>query len=222
MIKELRIHLKRGAQAYWVCPLVEESEKLDLSAAIHTFEELKQKMPDVSVALIHGQMTPEEKNASMEAFASGQVQLLVATTVIEVGVDVPNASYMVIEHVERFGLSQLHQLRGRVGRGSKESFCIGLFSDALSADGKQRLKIFRENTDGFEIAKLDLQMRGPGEFLGSRQSGVPLLKFADIDKDQDLVQAASKMAENWLSNDEKRALQHADRWFRNAEKYLEA
>lgn len=222
LIKELRIHLRNGAQAYWVCPLVDESEKLELSAAIHTFEELKQKMPDISVALIHGQMTPVEKNASMDAFASGQVQLLVATTVIEVGVDVPNATYMVIEHVERFGLSQLHQLRGRVGRGSKESFCIGLFPDTLSADGKQRLKIFRENTDGFEIAKLDLQMRGPGEFLGSRQSGVPLLKFADIDKDQDLVQAASRIAEDWLTHDEKRALQHADRWFRNAENYLEA
>ncbi len=222
LIKELRLHLTRGAQAYWVCPLVDESEKLDLSAAIHTFEELKQKMPDVSVALIHGQMTSAEKNTSMEAFSSGQVQLLVATTVIEVGVDVPNASYMVIEHVERFGLSQLHQLRGRVGRGSKESFCIGLFSDMLSSDGKQRLKIFRENTDGFEIAKLDLQMRGPGEFLGSRQSGVPLLRFADIDKDQDLVQAASKIADTWLVHDEKRALQHADRWFRNVENYLEA
>ncbi len=222
IIESVRQELRNGRQAYWVCPLIEESEKLDLTAATISFEELKQSLTEFKVELLHGKMTSEEKNEIMERFKSGKTSLLVSTTVIEVGVDVPNATIMVIEHSERFGLSQLHQLRGRVGRGSKASYCIALFGDKLSQEGKQRLKIFRETTDGFVIAKKDLELRGPGEFLGSRQSGVPLLRFANFDQDSELVDKAKELAIKWISSNDARAETHASRWFESKEKYLEA
>lgn len=222
IIENVRQELRTGRQAYWVCPLIEESEKLDLTAATQSYEELQQALPEFNVELLHGKMTSEEKNEVMERFKSGETSLLVSTTVIEVGVDVPNATIMVIEHSERFGLSQLHQLRGRVGRGSGKSYCIALFGEKLSQEGKQRLKIFRETTDGFVIAKKDLELRGPGEFLGSRQSGIPLLRFANFDQDADLVEKAKKLAKRWLDDNDERAQTHASRWFESKEKYLEA
>ena len=157
----------------------------------------------------------------MKAFTDGQIDVLVATTVIEVGVDVPNASLMVIEHAERFGLAQLHQLRGRVGRGAQKSFCILLYGE-LSETGKERLKVIRETTDGFEVARRDLEIRGPGEFLGARQSGVPLLRFADIEKDTELVEAARQFAAQWIQTDSQAAAQHAKRWFSASEGFLDA
>lgn len=222
IIENVRQELRNGRQAYWVCPLIEESEKLDLTAATITFEELKQALPEFQVELLHGKMASEEKNEVMERFKNGETSMLVSTTVIEVGVDVPNATIMVIEHSERFGLSQLHQLRGRVGRGSKASYCIALFGEKLSQEGKQRLKIFRETTDGFVIAKKDLELRGPGEFLGSRQSGVPLLRFASFEEDSELVDKAKELAKKWIANNDPRAETHASRWFESKEKYLEA
>ncbi len=222
ILESIRNELSQGRQAYWVCPLIEESEKLELTAATVAYEEIAAALPEFKVELIHGKVSTEDKNAIMDRFKSGETSLLVSTTVIEVGVDVPNATVMVIEHAERFGLSQLHQLRGRVGRGSGKSFCIALFGDKLSHEGKERLKIFRENSDGFVIAQKDLELRGPGEFLGSRQSGVPLLRFANIDTDAELVTKAKKLAVQWIENNDPRAEIHASRWFKNKEKYLEA
>ncbi len=187
--------VQTGAQAYWVCPLIDESEKLlsqdiELQNATALHAELVAAMPNVRIALLHGRMKTDEKAAVMQDFAANRIQVLVATTVIEVGVDVPNASWMVIEHSERFGLAQLHQLRGRVGRGATASTCILLFNDKLSQTAKERLKVIYENTDGFVIAREDLRIRGPGELLGPRQSGLPSLRYANIEEDIDLVEAA--------------------------------
>ena len=207
-------------QIYWVCPLVEESDKLDLTAAADRCERLRDRLPDASVGLLHGQMTPEEKDAAMRAFIAGQTDILVSTTVIEVGVDVPNASVMVIEHAERFGLAQLHQLRGRVGRGSAKSFCLLLFDPNLSEEGRRRLSVIRATNDGFEVARHDLQLRGPGEFLGERQSGVPMLRFADLERDEALLVNAVRWAPVWLERDREAALEHARRWFKTKADYL--
>lgn len=218
----LRSVVAEGRQAYWVCPLIEESEALDLTPAVQAAEELQRALPDLKVALLHGAMTAPEKEVVMSAFASGETDLLVATTVIEVGVDVPNATLMVIEHAERFGLAQLHQLRGRVGRGAARSACLLLYGGELSELGRERLKIIRETTDGFEIARRDLQLRGPGEFLGERQSGMPLLRFADLETDGALLEAARREAERWLREDRDRALAHARRWFSAKAEFLAA
>ena len=207
-------------QIYWVCPLVEESDKLDLTAAADRCERLRDRLPDASVDLLHGQMTAEEKNAAMRAFIAGETDILVSTTVIEVGVDVPNASVMVIEHAERFGLAQLHQLRGRVGRGSAKSFCLLLFDPNLSEEGRRRLSVIRATNDGFEVARHDLQLRGPGEFLGERQSGVPMLRFADLEHDEALLVNAVRWAPVWLEKDREAALEHARRWFKTKADYL--
>ena len=211
-----------GSQVYWVCPLIEDSEKSDLTAATLRRDALEQELPGCRVALVHGAMSAEEKQSIMNAFSSGEVDILVATTVIEVGVDVPNASVMIIEHAERFGLSQLHQLRGRVGRGSKKSFCLLLYAPNLSEVGKERLSVIRSSTDGFEIARQDLRLRGPGEFLGAKQSGAPLLRFADLDTDVELLDAARQAAQTWLTTDPKSALQHARRWFAGSGNFLQA
>lgn len=211
-----------GSQVYWVCPLIEDSEKSDLTAATLRRDALEQELPGCRVALVHGAMSAEEKQSIMNAFSSGEVDILVATTVIEVGVDVPNASVMIIEHAERFGLSQLHQLRGRVGRGSKKSFCLLLYAPNLSEVGKERLSVIRSSTDGFEIARQDLRLRGPGEFMGAKQSGAPLLRFADLDTDVELLDAARKAAQTWLTTDPKSALQHARRWFAGSGNFLQA
>ena len=233
-----------GAQVYWVCPLIEESEKLELQTAVALHEELTAKWgqvhfsdahsdsptgvarksePDpISVGLIHGRMKPDAKAVTMSAFVRGEIKVLVATTVIEVGVDVPNASIMVIEHAERFGLAQLHQLRGRVGRGAQESTCVLLFEEPLTDTAKQRLKVIYQENDGFEIARQDLLIRGPGEFLGARQSGVPLLRFADLELDVDLIEKARDAADELLRTDPAAAQRHLERWLGGRQEFIKA
>jgi ATP-dependent DNA helicase RecG len=215
-------HIEEGRQVYWVCPLIEESEALQLQTAQDTYEQLSIDLPALTVGLVHGRMKADEKQAVMVAFAAGEIDVLVATTVIEVGVDVPNASLMVIEHAERFGLSQLHQLRGRVGRGAHESSCVLIFAGPLSETARLRLKIIFENTDGFEIARQDLKLRGPGEFVGSRQSGVPLLRYADLEMDADLVEMAREVAEEMLIKHPAQAERHLKRWLGSREELLKS
>jgi ATP-dependent DNA helicase RecG len=212
VVARVREACKEGAQAYWVCPLIEESDTLQLQTAIATFENIRATFPDLAVGLLHGRMSSADKQQIMAAFEAGRVQLLVATTVIEVGVDVPNASLMVIENAERRGLSQLHQLRGRVGRGTRESVCLLLYQNPLSEAARARLKVIYENADGFEIARQDLLQRGPGEFLGARQSGVPLLRFADLEQDLDLLEQAREVAGRLMESDLGLAQRHLDRW----------
>ena len=221
VVERVRVACGAGRQAYWVCPLIEESETLQLKTALETFERLSTDLPELSIGLVHGRLKANEKSAVMEAFVAGQVHLLVATTVIEVGVDVPNASLMVIEHAERFGLAQLHQLRGRVGRGAGESACVLLYARALSQTGRERLKIIFENSDGFEIARQDLHLRGPGEFIGARQSGLPLLRYADLD-DVASVAAARAAAEELLGRYPAAAAAHLARWLGGREELLKA
>ena len=222
VLSVVRSVVAQGRQVYWVCPLIEESDKLDLTPATVCRDDLQQRLPDLTVGLVHGAMPAAEKDAVMQDFVSGLTQILVATTVIEVGVDVPNATLMVIEHAERFGLAQLHQLRGRVGRGATQSACILLFGEDISPAGWERLKAIRDTTDGFEIARRDLEMRGPGEFLGERQSGTPLLRFADLDRDEALLAAARRTADAWLEKDRDAALRHAARWFKTVGEFLAA
>jgi ATP-dependent DNA helicase RecG len=195
---------------------------VELQNAIETHQQLSEAFPDLNVGLAHGRLPPSEKAAIMAAFKSGEIHLLVATTVIEVGVDVPNASLMVIEHAERMGLAQLHQLRGRVGRGAAESMCVLLFQTPLSELARARLKVIFENTDGFEIAQQDLQLRGPGELLGARQSGVPMLRFADINEDAKLLEAARSLADELLRDNPEVAQAHLQRWMANKPDFLHA
>ncbi len=222
VIVRVRESCQAGKQAYWVCPLIEESEVLQLKTALETYATLTLTFPDLKIGLVHGRLPPQEKSAVMAAFKQGEIQLLVATTVIEVGVDVPNASLMVIEHAERMGLSQMHQLRGRVGRGAEASVCILLYQKPLSATARERLRIIFEHTDGFEIARQDLHLRGPGEFLGARQSGVPMLRFADLELDTDLLAAARTAAEEILRNHPAAAQRHLQRWLGEKSEYLRA
>jgi ATP-dependent DNA helicase RecG len=212
----------RGRQVYWVCPLVEESEHLDLQNATATHAELSAALPGTMVGLLHGRMAGAEKAAVMSLFSGGQMAVLVATTVIEVGVDVPNASLMVIEHAERFGLAQLHQLRGRVGRGSAASVCVLLYTAPLSDTAKSRLKAMAETNDGFEIARRDLDIRGPGEFLGARQSGDALLRFADLQADGALLQHARQVAPRLLAQEPQAAAAHVARWLASRAEFLKA
>lgn len=214
--------VKAGSQVYWVCPLIEESDKADLTAAVMRRDALVKALPQCKIDIVHGAMSADEKQTVMSRFAAGGCDILVATTVIEVGVDVPNASVMIIEHAERFGLSQLHQLRGRVGRGGKKSFCLLLYSPALSEAGRERLSVIRSSTDGFAIAREDLRLRGPGEFMGARQSGAPMLRFADLEADIALLDAARNAAQQWLAQDPAQALKHAGRWFAGAGGFLQA
>jgi len=243
VIARVRDACLAGQQAYWVCPLIEEIdagvsleplrgrlnrrapsrarvEALQLESALETFERIKRTFPELAVGLVHGRLAGAEKAAVMRAFESGAVQLLVATTVIEVGVDVPNASLMVIENAERMGLSQLHQLRGRVGRGAHSSVCILLYQHALSDSARERLRIIYENSDGFEVAHHDLRMRGPGELLGARQSGVPMLRFASLEHDVALLQAARNAADRLLREWPERADAHLERWLGRRQEYL--
>jgi ATP-dependent DNA helicase RecG len=222
VVARVRAACREGRQAYWVCPLIEESETLDLQTAIDTHIALSAELPDLKVGLAHGRMPAAEKAAVMAGFKDGSINVLVATTVIEVGVDVPNASLMVIEHAERFGLAQLHQLRGRVGRGAAESTCILLYQGPLSQTARARLKVIYESTDGFAIAEADLQLRGPGEYLGSRQSGAPLLRFADLLEDKSLVVAAHEAAEQLLDHDPETARRHLERWLGGRAEFMKA
>jgi ATP-dependent DNA helicase RecG len=222
VIARIRDEVARGRQAYWVCPLVEASAALDLQNATATHEQLCAALPGRMIGLLHGRMPAAEKTAVMSLFASGQIAVLVATTVIEVGVDVPNASLMVVEHAERFGLSQLHQLRGRVGRGKTASICVLLYSPPLSDAAKARLKALLETGDGFEISRRDLEIRGPGELLGARQSGAALLRFADPVADTELLLEARRVAERLLASQPEAAARHIERWLGGRAHYLNA
>ncbi|HIH2681840.1 TPA: ATP-dependent DNA helicase RecG, partial [Burkholderia cenocepacia] len=222
VIARVREAALTGRQVYWVCPLIEESETLQLQTAVETYETLAAALPELKVGLVHGRLSPADKAAVMEAFTRNEVQLLVATTVIEVGVDVPNASLMVIEHAERFGLAQLHQLRGRVGRGTAASVCVLLYSGPLSLTGRERLKTMRETTDGFEIARRDLEIRGPGEFLGARQSGAAMLRFANLETDGWLIDPAREAAARLIAAYPEVVTQHLARWLGAREQYLKA
>jgi ATP-dependent DNA helicase RecG len=223
VIARIRAELRSATtQVYWVCPLIEESEKLDLQNATDTHAELCAALPGVRIGLLHGRLKAAEKAAVMAQFVAGTLQVLVATTVIEVGVDVPNASLMVIEHAERFGLAQLHQLRGRVGRGHAASVCVLLYTGPLSPTGKARLQAMVETTDGFEIARRDLDIRGPGEFMGARQSGDALLRFADLAEDEALLRAARSLAPRVLNEMPEAADAQIARWLGGREEFLKA
>ncbi len=226
VVERIGAQVAAGRQVYWVCPLIEESEALDLSNATATHAELAEALQGVSVGLLHSRMPTAEKKAVMEEFKSGTMGVLVSTTVIEVGVDVPNASLMVIEHAERFGLSQLHQLRGRVGRGAAASACVLLYSTGdsgrLGETARDRLKAMAETNDGFEIARRDLDIRGPGEFLGARQSGDALLRFADLATDTLLLDWAREVAPVMLDRHPQLAERHVQRWLGGKSDYLKA
>ncbi len=208
-------HCLKNNQVYWVCPLVEESETLQLETAKKTFKNLSNYFINHKVGLIHGRLDSDKKKEIMNQFKNNQIKILIATTVVEVGVDVPNATLMVIENAERMGLSQLHQLRGRVGRGKKESICIMLYQKKLSDLAKERLKVIYENNDGFKIAEEDLKLRGPGEFLGLKQSGLPSLIIADLERDQKLLEIVKQDADSLLKIDSKYISNHINRWHRN-------
>jgi ATP-dependent DNA helicase RecG len=210
---------REGRQAYWVCPLIEESEELRSQAAEETAAALAEALPGVRVGLVHGRMPPAKKDEAMLAFKDGKIQLLVATTVIEVGVDVPNSTLMVIENAERMGLAQLHQLRGRVGRGSAASTCVLLYRGPLSQLARARLKAIRETNDGFEIARRDLELRGPGELLGTRQTGLAQLRVADLMRDADLLPRVQETAELLLTGYPDNIAALATRWIGTAERY---
>jgi ATP-dependent DNA helicase RecG len=220
VFERVRAACMAGQQAYWVCPLIDESEALQLQTALETFQLLNVTFPELRVGLVHGKLDNAEKARVMTEFKAGELQLLVATTVIEVGVDVPNASLMVIDHAERMGLAQLHQLRGRVGRGAAESMCVLLYQQPLSELARARLKIIFESNDGFAIAQHDLQLRGPGELLGARQSGVAMLRFADISEDEDLLKHARQAADKLLRDFPDAAKAHLQRWMANKHDYL--
>jgi ATP-dependent DNA helicase RecG len=226
VVERIRSQLGQGRQVYWVCPLIEESEALDLTNATATHEALTAALPGVQVGLLHSRLPPADKKAVMARFEAGEMGVLVSTTVIEVGVDVANACLMVIEHAERFGLSQLHQLRGRVGRGAAASACVLLYSPGengrLGETARARLKAMVETHDGFEIARRDLEIRGPGEFLGARQSGAPLLRFADLEADRGLLEAVRALAPAMLDHHPQLAERHVNRWLGGKSEYLKA
>ncbi|MFZ4472523.1 MAG: ATP-dependent DNA helicase RecG, partial [Limnohabitans sp.] len=231
LITRIRQQLEEGRQVYWVCPLIEESEALDLTNATETHALLTEALnppgaKPVMVGLLHSRMPPAEKKAVMALFESGTMGVLVSTTVIEVGVDVPNASLMVIEHAERFGLSQLHQLRGRVGRGAAASACVLMYatgeSGRVSETARERLRAMVETSDGFEIARRDLEIRGPGEFLGARQSGAAMLRFADLAVDIELLEWARELAPRMLDQYPELAERHVQRWLGGKSDFLKA
>ncbi len=222
VIERIRHACAEGRQAYWVCTLIEQSETLSAEAAEDTATKLQEQLTELNIGLIHGRLKPKEKESIMSAFKAGDVQLLVATTVIEVGVDVPNASLMVIENPERLGLAQLHQLRGRVGRGTTASHCVLLYGDALSQNGKARLQAMRETSDGFRIAEIDLKLRGPGEVLGTRQTGDIAFKLADLQRDMGLMPQIHEQAKHLLEEDPAVVKQLIDRWIGHSEQFAQA
>ncbi len=208
-----------GRQAYWVCTLIEESESLQCQAAEETLEQLRQLLPDLRIGLVHGRMKAAEKEQQMAAFKQAQLDLLIATTVIEVGVDVPNASLMIIENAERLGLAQLHQLRGRVGRGSTKSSCVLMYHPPLSQQARERLGVMRESNDGFVIARKDLELRGPGEVLGTRQTGMLQLRIADLQRDQELMPAVTTAAQQLLDEYPRQIAPLLERWLGEKQRY---
>jgi len=219
IVERVRSACKGGQQAYWVCPLIEESEVLDYQAAEASYQDLSAALPDIRIGLIHGRMKPAEKERGMKAFKEGLIQLLVATTVVEVGVDVPNASLMIIENAERMGLSQLHQLRGRVGRGGASSHCVLLYKPPLGRIAKERLSVLRDTNDGFVVAQRDLELRGPGELLGTRQTGLPDYRIADLARDAGLMPQVQVVAESLSRDAEDKAAAIVRRWLGNASRY---
>jgi len=222
VIARVRDACRAGAQAYWVCTLIEESEALQARAAEDTAAALIEALPDLRVGLVHGRMKAASKEAEMRRFAGGEMDLLVATTVIEVGVDVPNATLMIVENPERLGLSQLHQLRGRVGRGSRRSNCVLMYHPPLGANARARLAVLRDSHDGFEIARRDLELRGPGELLGTRQTGELRLRVADLARDGDLMGPVQKAADEMLARHRDRVAPLVRRWVRDGRRYAEA
>jgi ATP-dependent DNA helicase RecG len=212
----------QGRQAYWVCTLIEESDEIEAQAAEAAYAELQKQAPGLRIGLVHGRMKPAEKQAVMQGFKDHQLDVLVATTVIEVGVDVPNASLMVIENAERLGLAQLHQLRGRVGRGSAVSDCVLMFRAPLSAMAKQRLQVMRETNDGFVIARQDLELRGPGEILGTRQTGLAGFRFADLMRDADLLPVVQQVAQQLMADDAPVVDRLLQRWIGSSLRYAQA
>jgi len=219
IVERVRSACAAGQQAYWVCPLIEESEVLDYQAAQASYDMLTAALPDLRIGLVHGRMRPAEKEKGMQAFKEGLIQLLVATTVIEVGVDVPNASLMIIENAERMGLSQLHQLRGRVGRGAAQSHCVLLYKPPLGRIAKERLGVLRDTNDGFVVAQRDLELRGPGELLGTRQTGLPDYRIANLSRDAGLMPQVQVTAEAIRKTDEKTAAAIVRRWLGDAGRY---
>jgi ATP-dependent DNA helicase RecG len=222
IIERVRASCHEGRQAYWVCTLIEESEVLEAQAAEVTASELQLMLPELSIGLVHGRLKPREKLEIMQGFKAGEIHLLVATTVIEVGVDVPNASLMIIENAERLGLSQLHQLRGRVGRGSAKSHCVLLYSSPISANGSARLKTMRETNDGFKIAEKDLELRGPGELMGTRQTGDMQLQIANLQRDAHLLPQIKQAAESLIKQHPESVDRIIDRWLGSNQKYAQA
>jgi ATP-dependent DNA helicase RecG len=222
VVERIRAACAEGRQAYWVCTLIEESDLLQAQAAEVTFAELGNALPGVRIGLVHGRMKPAEKQAAMQAFNNGEIALLVATTVIEVGVDVPNASLMVVENAERLGLAQLHQLRGRVGRGSAKSSCVLMYQPPLSGAARQRLDVMRETNDGFRIAEKDLALRGPGEVLGTRQTGQLALRIADLARDAALLPAVQRAGAVLLRDHPDRVERLIARWIGGAARYAGA
>lgn len=219
VLQRIASNCAEGKQAYWVCTLVEQSETLDAQAAEATFAEIRERFPALNIGLVHGKMKADEKQAVMQQFKNNELQLLIATTVIEVGVDVPNASIMVIENAERLGLSQLHQLRGRVGRGAKASFCALLYKHPLSQNGQERLRIMRETNDGFMIAEKDLELRGPGELLGTKQTGDMNFRVAKLERDDHLLNQAHYVAQQILKDYPDQAEALLQRWLPEAPRY---
>jgi ATP-dependent DNA helicase RecG len=222
VLAAIRKEVAEGRQAYWVCPLVEDNEEIEAMAAVRMVADTRALLPELRVGLLHGQMTAAEKRAAMDDFATRNTDVLVATTVVEVGIDVPNASLMVIEHAQRFGLATLHQLRGRVGRGSVQSTCVLLFDEPLSEHARARLRVLYESNDGFEIARCDLRLRGPGEFLGARQWGLPMLRVADLERDGHWLDTVRGAADRLLADDPATAAAATERWFPGAAQYLGA
>ena len=222
LVERIRTACAEGRQAYWVCTLIDDSDEVVAQAAQSTYEALVKQMPGLRIALVHGRMKPAEKQKTMAAFKAGEVQLLVATTVIEVGVDVSNASLMIVENAERLGLAQLHQLRGRVGRGSAASSCVLLYQTPLSRMAKQRLETMRETNDGFVIAEKDLELRGPGELLGTRQTGLAAFRIADLARDAGLLPTVQRIGEALLGADPEAAERITRRWVGGAARYAGA
>jgi len=219
VVERVRLACASGQQAYWVCPLIEESEVLDYQAAEASYEMLSEALPDLRIGLVHGRMRPAEKERGMKSFKEGLIQLLVATTVIEVGVDVPNASLMIIENAERMGLSQLHQLRGRVGRGAAQSHCVLLYKSPLGRIAKQRLAVLRDTNDGFIVAQRDLELRGPGELLGTRQTGLPEYRIANLVRDAELMPQVQMAATALYKENDDRGIAIVRRWLGGASRY---